>query len=150
MASFLSLALFIAPWFLLIPLELKRVKRFLSVTFFNVILISINWKLAQIYNWWTIKTNLPFLTNTPSFGYGLLPVATMLVFYFTYPRPWLFFGTNLVIDAIQAFIISPFIFQRFGLYKMNTLSSFGLFLLEFGLVIPLYLYQKWYDKGQSK
>jgi hypothetical protein len=146
MATILSWALFIAPWFLLLLLDLKRVKRFLSVTFFTLVLISIIWQLAEIYGWWKIEHNVFFLTNTPAFNYGFLPVGTIFVFYFTYTKAWLFFGVNMAIDAFQSFIISPFIFERIGLYKMNNMPNLGLFLLMYCLVPVIYLYQRWYDK----
>jgi hypothetical protein len=137
---------FVPAWLLLIPLDSKRVKHFLSVAFFTLLLTSINWQIAEVLNWWTISDNLFFLTNVSAFNYGFLPVVTIYVFYFTYSNPWLFFGTNIIIDAFQAFIISPYIFEKFGLYKMTNMSNFGLFLLLISMVPIIFLYQLWYDK----
>jgi hypothetical protein len=137
---------FIPPWLLLIPLDKKRMKRFLSVTFFTLLLTSINWQLAERFNWWTITDNLFFLTNIAAFNYGFSPVTTLYLFYFTYHKPWLFFGANLFLDAFQTFIISPFVFEKVGLYKMNTMSNFGLFLLLISMVPIIYFYQRLYDK----
>jgi hypothetical protein len=146
MAQILLWILFTTPWLLLILLDKKRMKRFLSVTFFTVFLTSIYWQIAKVYNWWTIKENLFFLTDISAFNYGLLPVTTIVVFYFTYPNLLLFLGANVVMDAFQAFIISPFVFERVGLYEMNTMSHFGLFLLILSLVPIIYVYQRCYDK----
>jgi hypothetical protein len=146
MAQILLWILFSTPWLLLIFLDKKRMKRFLSVTFFTVFLTSIYWQIAKVYNWWTIKENLFFLTDISAFNYGLLPVTTIVVFYFTYPNLLLFLGANVVMDAFQAFIISPFIFEKVGLYEMNTMSHFGLFLLILSLVPIIYVYQRCYDK----
>jgi hypothetical protein len=137
---------FVAPWFALLFLEPKRVKRFLPVAFFTIFLTSIFWQVAEKWKWWIITNNLFFLTNISAFNYGLLPVATILAFYFTYQNVWLFFIINAVFEAIQAFIISPFVFERFGLYKMVNMSNFGLFLLQFGYVPVIYFFQRWYDK----
>ena len=145
MRQLLLWLLLIAPWFLLIPLDSKRVRHFLSVAFFTIFLTTIYWQMAEVWNWWTVTTNLFFLKNISSFTYGFLPVTTILVFYFTYQNTWLFFGTNLIMDAFQAFIISPFVFQRFKLYKMNSMNDFGLFLLLLSFVPIIFLYQKWYD-----
>jgi hypothetical protein len=150
MANILLWALFIAPWFILIPLDSKRVKHFLSVAFLTLLLTSIYWQMAEVYGWWKIQHNLFFLTNILSFNYGLSPVATILIFYFIYPKTWLFFGVNLVMDAFQAFIVSPFVFERVGLYKMNNMTHFGLFLVLFSMVPIIYIYQRWYDKEQPK
>ncbi|HBP64162.1 MAG TPA: hypothetical protein DD730_07800 [Desulfosporosinus sp.] len=147
MAQLLSWILLIAPWFLLIPLDSKRVRHFLSVAFFTVFLSTIHWQMAEVWGWWTVLNNVFFLTNISSFTYGFLPVVTILVFYFTYPNVWLFFGANIIIDAFQVFIISPFFFERFGLYKMNSMSNFWFFLLILSLVPIIYIYQRWYDKA---
>ena len=145
MGQLLSWLLLIAPWFLLIPLDSKRVRHFLSVVFFTIFLDTIYWQMADVWNWWTITNNVFFLKNISSFTYGFLPVITVLVFYFTYPNAWLFFGANIIMDAFQAFIISPFVFERFGLYKMNSMSNFGLFLLLLSIVPIIFLYQRWYE-----
>jgi len=145
MGQLLSWILLIAPWFILIPLDSKRVKHFSSVVFFTIFLDTIYWQMADVWGWWTVTNNVFFLKNIPSFTYGFLPVITILIFYFTYKNVWLFFGANIIIDAIQAFIISPFIFERFGLYKMNNMSNFGLFLLFLSLVPIIFLYQRWYE-----
>ncbi len=145
MGQLLLWFLLIAPWFLLIPLDSKRVKHYLSVAFFTIFLSTIYWQMAEVWNWWAVTSNVFFLKNTSSFTYGLLPVTTILVFYFTYQNVWLFFGTNIVMDAFQAFIVSPFIFEKFGLYKMNSMSNFGLFLLLISLVPIIFIYQKWYE-----
>jgi len=145
MTQLLLWFLLIAPWLLLIPLDSKRVKHFLSVVFFTIFLTTIYWQMAEVWNWWTVTNNVFFLKNISSFAYGFLPVTTILVFYFTYQNVWLFFGTNIIMDAFQAFIVSPFIFQRFGLYKMHSMSNSGLFLLLISLVPIIFLYQKWYE-----
>lgn len=145
MGQLLSWFLLIAPWFLLIPLDSKRVKQYLSVVFFTIFLSTILWQMADVWNWWTVETNVFFLKNISSFTYGFLPVTTILVFYFTYKNMWLFFGANIIMDAFQAFIVSPFIFERFGLYKMDSMSNLGLFLLLISLVPIIFLYQVWYE-----
>jgi len=55
------------------------------------------------------------------------------------------YNGTIIIDAFQAFIVSPFIFERFGLYKITGMSDFGLFLLLLSLVPIIFLYQRWYE-----
>jgi hypothetical protein len=146
MTQIILWATFICPWAVLFFLDAKRMKRYLSVAFFIITLTSIFWQVGQIYDWWRIIENLPFLTNISAFNYGLLPVTTVLVFYYTFRKPLLFFGSNLVIDAIQAFLISPFLFEKFRLYEMVNMSNFGLFLLIIAYVPVIYFYQIWYER----
>lgn len=140
----------IAPWFLLIPLDSKRVRHFLSVTFFTISLTTIYWQAGEVWNWWIVPNNVFFLKDIASFNYGLFPVVTILVLYFTYPNVWLFFGMNIIMDVFLAFVISPFVFERFGLYKLNNISNFKISLLAFSLVPIIFFYQKWYEKENHK
>jgi len=146
MGQLLSWILLIAPWFILIPLDSKRVKHFSSVIFFTISLTTIYWQVGEVWNWWTVPNNVFFLKNIASFTYGLFPVVTILVFYFTYKNVWLFFGTNIILDAFLGFIISPLVFERFGLYKLNNISNLKISLLALSLVPLIFLYQKWYEK----
>lgn len=150
MAQIILWITFLGPWFILLFLDKKRVKHFLSVAFFTVFIASIWWQVAEKNNWWEITENIFCLTSISAFNYGLLPVATILVFYFTYPKAWLFFVVNIVIDAIQAFIISPFVFQKFGLYKMVNMSDFGLYLLILSYLPIIYIFQRLYDSGKRE
>lgn len=142
--------LFLGPWFIIPFLDSSRMRRFLSVAFFTILLTSIFWQTAQVYNWWIIDENLPFLTNTSAFNYGMLPVITILVFYFTSHNTFLFFAVNIIIDAIQAFFISPYIFQKLGFYHMVNMSNLGLFILLLCFVPPIYVFQVWYDKETER
>jgi hypothetical protein len=147
MTQFVLWATFIGPWFLLIPLDVKRVKQFLSVAFFTLVLTSIYWQTGEVYNWWTIKNNIFFLSSISAFNYGFLPVVTIYIFYFTYSKPLLFFMVNIILDAIQAFVISPFIFEKLQFYKMDTMNNLGLFIIILSLLPIIYFYQRWYDKS---
>ena len=145
MGQLLSWLLLIAPWFLLIPLDKKRIRHFSSAVFFTIFIDTIYWQMADVWHWWAITDNVFFLKDISSFAYGFLPVVTFYVFYYTYQNIWLFFGANIVIDAFQAFIVSPFVFEKYGLYKMDTMNNLGLFLLLISIVPIIYLYQKWYE-----
>ncbi|RYD04850.1 hypothetical protein N752_13060 [Desulforamulus aquiferis] len=146
MGHLLLWLLLIAPWFLLIPLDSRRVKRFLAVAFFTTIIDTIYFQVAQVLNWWTITDNVFFLTHVSAFTYGFLPVATILVFYYTYPNLLLFSGVNIALQALQAFIVSPMIFEQLGLYRMH-MSSFAFFTLLLSHIPIIYIFQKWYENA---
>lgn len=100
--------------FLLLPLDSKRVKRFMPVSLFMAVLYTILFQMAEVWNWWDVHetSNIFFLTNISSFVYGFLIVTTVYMFYFTYPNFWIFLIVNWVIDLIQALIISPLSFRK--------------------------------------
>lgn len=138
-----------SPWFLLLPLDSQRVKRFMPAGLFVAVLYTVIFQIAEVWNWWDVheENNIFFLTNISSFVYGFLIVITIYMFYFTYPNFWLFLIANWIIDFIQALIISPFIFQKVGLYTMNNMSNFGLFIMIAITVPIIYLYQRWQDSA---
>ncbi|MED4071760.1 hypothetical protein [Priestia endophytica] len=145
MAQAVSWIFFLLPWVLLYPLDSQRVKRFAPVGLFSALVITIIFQIAEKWNWWIINNNLFFLTSISSFVYGFLIVATILVFYFSYPNFLFYMIANLIIDAIQAFIISPFLFIKVGLYNLHKINAFELFLLMTLVSLIIYGYQKWQD-----
>lgn len=147
MGQIVSWFIFLAPWLLLLPLDSQRVKRFMPVSLFMAVLYTILFQMAEVWNWWDVHetNNIFFLTSISSFVYGFLIVVTLYMFYFTYPNLWLFLISNWIIDLIQALIISPFIFQRVGLYSMKSMSNFGLFVMIAVTVPIVYLYQRWQE-----
>ncbi|MNW04346.1 hypothetical protein D3C71_2004250 [compost metagenome] len=60
----------------------------------------------------------------------------------------MFFLVNLVLDAVQAYVIGPYVYEKYGLYKMLNLNDTGLYLLLLSIVPVIYLYQLWYEKGR--
>ncbi|MGY4690399.1 hypothetical protein [Salibacterium sp. K-3] len=144
--NILPWVLLIVPWFILIFLDSTKLRRFLSVAFFTLMLDTIHFQMAEVYNWWTVTNNVFFLNGIPSFTYGFLPVTTILIFYITFPNPWLFFGLNFMVDAFQAFIISPLVFETYNVYELKNMTNFELFLIITSLVPIIYIYQKWYEK----
>lgn len=74
MGQIVSWLLFLVPWLLLIPLDSKRVKRFMPVCLFMVALYTILFQMAEVWNWWDVHeaNNVFFLTNISSFVYGFL------------------------------------------------------------------------------
>jgi hypothetical protein len=150
MAQVISWMFFLLPWVLLLPLNSSRVKRFAPAGLFSALFITIIFQVAEKWNWWTVTNNLFFLTNISSFVYGFLIVATIFVFYFTYPSFLLYMMVNFIIDAMQAFIISPFIFIKSGLYDFHKINAFGLFLLMILVATLNYFYQRWQDTAFDK
>ncbi|MNI92513.1 hypothetical protein D3C73_1503200 [compost metagenome] len=51
---------------------------------------------------------------------------------------------NVIIDAIQSFVLSPYLFEGW-LYRLNRLNDFQVFLIMVGLSLIIYVYQKWQE-----
>lgn len=145
MSTWLSWLLFLPPWLLLALLEPKRKRRFMSGALLAVLLSTVIFQMAVHMDWWRVTGNVFYFTQISAFVYGFLPVAALVVLYWTYPNPWLYFGVNLVIDAMQAYVISPYIFEKAGLYEMRAMSHTGLYVLQITVSIILYAYQMWIE-----
>lgn len=117
MDEMMSWMLIFPPWIVLLFLDGQRVKRFLSVAFFTFMINVLHFQMADVWNWWTVTANVPF------------------------------FGANIAMDAFQSFVVSPFVFEKYGLYKMENMTNLGLFLLILSILPIIYLYQLWYDHG---
>lgn len=117
----------------------------MAVSLFMVALYTILFQMAEVWNWWKVNNNVFFLTNVSAFVYGFLLVATIYAFYLSYPNFLLFLILNVIIDFLQAFVISPFIFQKLGLYTMEEMTNFGLFIMITITVPIIYFFQKWQE-----
>jgi hypothetical protein len=147
MSMLLGWILFLPPWLLLAFLEPVRMRRFMSVAFFVVVLTTICYQMAAKLDWWKVTEDAFYFSDVSSFAFGLLPVAALSVFYLTYPNPWLYFGINLSIDLVQCFLIAPYVLEKAGLFEMRTMSYLGLYLIQVLVATCIYFYQKWYEHG---
>ena len=149
MSTWLAWLLFLPPWLLLVFLEQERKRRFVPPALLACLCSTIIFQIAVELDWWSITTNIFYFTQISAFVYGFLPVGALISFYWTYPNPWLFFGFNLLIDAIQAYVISPYIFKRANFYQITGMGHTGLFILQTGVSVILYTFQIWLEQGRQ-
>jgi hypothetical protein len=135
----------IAPWLTLFFMPKEAIKRYMSVTVFVSLLVTILCEAAYHYKWWEITeyiTPWGYITNA-SFVYGTFFVGTIWIFHLTYRSFWLYLATNLAIDALFAFGLSPFIEGRF--FRYISFNSFLSFLVMAVLAVLIFGYQKWQE-----
>lgn len=136
--------LLIAPWFLLIPLPIQSVRRYMPASIFGALILSIVFQMADAFRWWEIKENIVLFTNTTPFVYGVFLVGTVIILHFTYHKPVLFFLTNLLVDAFLSFGVSAW-FEYLGIYELQTISQFQVLIITTVIAILIYLFQEWLD-----
>ncbi len=64
--------LLIAPWLTLFFMKKEGIKRYIPVTIFTVLLVTIIYEIAYTYRWWELEVNIvPWghITNV-SYAYG--------------------------------------------------------------------------------
>ncbi|MDR7003077.1 hypothetical protein [Neobacillus niacini] len=138
--------LLIVPWLTLFFMKKEGIKRYMPVTIFTALLVTIVYEIGYTYKLWQIKEAIVpwgYITNV-SFAYGAFFITTIWVFYFTFRNFWLYLATNIVIDAFGAWVILKFVEAR----KLThfTISSFNLLLIFVTIALIAYVFEIWYEK----
>lgn len=134
-------------WLTLFFMRRDTIKRYFPVALFMALIVTIIFEIAYVRQWWEMmEWIVPWgrITNV-SFVYGSFFVGTMWIFALTYRSLGLFLLVNLVIDGLQAFVLSPFLFEG-RWYRLVNMNSFQVFLLMFGTSVVLYMYQGWQER----
>ncbi|TYP69612.1 hypothetical protein [Paenibacillus methanolicus] len=140
-------AILIGPWLTLFLMRGETIKRYVPVAVFTALIVTIIFEIAYVRRWWEMTERIvPWGTITNvSFVYGAFFVGTMWIFALAYRNLGLFLLTNLAIDAIQAFVLSPFLFEG-RWYSLVNLNNIQVFALMFGISIVIYMYQGWQER----
>ncbi|KYD11506.1 MULTISPECIES: hypothetical protein [Heyndrickxia] len=152
MAQIILWGILIISWLSLFFLKKDSIRRFMPVAIFAALLVTIIEEIGYVYNWWTILGKIfpweHFITYPLTYGPFL--VGTIWIFHFTYDKSfWVYILTNAIIDAFHAFVMLN-LFTYFGIYRLNNINNFGLFILIFCLSFVIYPYQIWQDKIMKK
>jgi hypothetical protein len=137
----------ILPWFSLLLLDKNTIKRYFPVAIFTALLVTIVFEMAYLLQWWELLVSIvPWgsITNVP-FVYGMFFIGTIWIFHFTYGRFWLYLLTNLVIDAMQIFIFSRYMFQGW-LYRLVNITELQVYILMVSISVMIYGYQMWQER----
>jgi hypothetical protein len=106
---------------------------------FGSLVLTFIFQIADKFEWWVIKENIPILENTTTFVYGLFLGGTIIILYFTYNNFIIYMVTNLIIDALLSFGISKW-YEHLGIYKLVIINSFAVYLLT--TVIAIFIFFK--------
>jgi hypothetical protein len=152
-AKALTWGMLVLPWLSLFILKPASIRRFMPVSIFAALIVTIVFEIAYAFGWWTIYEKsviVPwgYITNT-WYTYGFFLIGTLWIFKLTYRRFWLFFATNVVIDGAFQFGLDP-LFARAGFYRFDRIAHWQLFLIMVGVAVLLYLYQMWQEGAISR
>jgi hypothetical protein len=142
-------ALFILPWFLLVFLDKRKVRRFMPVTLLAIVLVVFFTQLGSNMGWFFATPTIVAFTDISARTYGFFAVGTLFIFYFTFGRFWIYVLTNLILDSFQTIIVRPF-FIKLGLEKAGSWNNWQILALMTFIAILLYLYQIWQDDVMQK
>jgi len=140
-------AALILPWFTLLFTNPRTRKKYMPVTIFTSLLMTIIFQIAYTYKWWIIYEQIVpwgYMIDV-SFAYGIFSVGTFWIFKWTSHKFMLYTIVNLIMDVIMAFITLP-ILSVLGIATYKNISPWQYFLVMFGLSFVIYGYQKWQQK----
>lgn len=134
----------LASWLSLLFMKRDSVKRYFPVAVFTSLLVTVVFEIAYALDWWEMLawiTSWGFITNVP-FVYGVFFVGTLWIFHFTYGRFWTYLLTNLLFDAFQIFVVSPYVLEN-RVYALHGIGRPAVFFIMAALSLVIYGYHKW-------
>jgi hypothetical protein len=143
-------SMLLVPWFTLFFMKKKGFRRYISVSIFTSLLVTIVYEIASSYKWWKILVTIApwgHITNV-SYAYGVFFVGTLWIFYLTYDKFWVYLVTNIVVDGIDAFLIREFMQSR-NIIHYENISKLNLFFVMLTLALISYIFQVWYENHKN-
>lgn len=147
MIHLIMLAALIVPWFTLFFTGPEERKRYMPVTIFTSLLMTIIFQIAYTYEWWILHEQIVpwgYMIDV-SFVYGIFAIGTFWIFRFTSHNFLLFIIVNIIMDAFMAFIALPFL-NVLGIATYENISPWQYFLVIFAVSFIIYMYHKWQQK----
>ncbi|GAA0448503.1 hypothetical protein GCM10008983_28180 [Lentibacillus halophilus] len=134
-------------WLSLFFIKKTAIKRYMPVTIFTALIITIIFEVAYTYGWWTIHkyiTPWGYITH-PTIAYGYFPVATLWVFYLTSHKFWIYFLTNVVINVLWVLFGFDLIVKYPGVATMKNLGYWQWFFITITISLIVYGYHRWQE-----
>ncbi|MUK90643.1 hypothetical protein GMD78_20010 [Ornithinibacillus sp. L9] len=147
MAQILLWLMIIIPWISLLFIKKHSLKRFMPVAIFASLLVTIVFEMGYVFEWWIVQEKIVPWGHITSFPltYGVFIAGTIWIFHFTFNKSFfIYILSNAIVDAIYAFV-GLNILIYFGIYELNNMGHFGIFVIMVILAVIIYFYQKWQD-----
>lgn len=143
--------IFLLPWLTLFFASSKTIRRFMPVTIFTCLLMTIIFQIAYTYKWWVIhKYIVPWgYMSDVSFIYGIFSVGTFWIFLLTFHKFLWYTVVNLIMDVVMSFIVLPSL-SLLDIAEYKNISPWQYFLVTYGLSFVIYFYHKWQEKFFSE
>lgn len=143
----LLIATFVIPWLTLFFSNKSTVKRYMPVTIFTSLLMTIIFEIAYQYKWWIIHEYLVpwgYMIDI-GFAYGIFAIGTFWIFVLASHKFWIYFLANLGMDLFMAFAGMKLL-DVFGVATLKNIEAWQYFLVMFGISLVIYGYHLWQRK----
>jgi len=145
-------SMLVPPWLTLLLMNKEDVKRWMPVALFTIVANTLIVDSGVGLKVWEIHQNTYPLSQMISLNYGVLPVATMWIFKFTYSRFWLYAAVEVALGLVFIFLVQPWLHRR-GIWvwiNQDAISGFGAFMTTVGHFVSIYVYQMWQESIFAK
>ncbi|WP_273122596.1 hypothetical protein ACNRWW_05010 [Metabacillus sp. HB246100] len=135
------------PWLTLFFATSDSRKKYMPVTIFTSLLMTIIFQIAYTYKWWIIHEQIVpwgYMIDV-GFAYGIFAVGTFWIFKLTSHKFILFVIVNLIMDALMAYLILPFL-GKLEIADYKNISPTQYLGVMFALSFIIYGYHKWQEK----
>lgn len=143
----LLLLALILPWLTVVFLNKNLVRRYMPVTIFTCLLMTIVFQIAYNYKWWTIDSYIVpwgYMIDI-SFAYGIFAVGTFWIFVLASNNFRIFLIVNLIMDAFLCFVVLGLL-ERLGVTTLVNIHKWQYFIVTFILSLIIYVYHLWQEK----
>jgi hypothetical protein len=140
-------SMLIVPWLTLFFMDRQSIKRYMPVAVFTSFMVTVIFEIGHAFDWWVLLDQIVpwgYITN-PGYAYGVFPVLTIWIFYFTYENFGVYFITNVVINFVHGFFLNDF-FEARQIVRYVNISEFNLFLLGVVQAVIVYVYHRWQER----
>lgn len=135
------------PWFTLFFATSDSRKKYMPVTIFTSLLMTIIFQIAYTYKWWVIHEQIVpwgYMIDV-GFAYGVFAVGTFWIFKLTSHKFILFVIVNLIMDALMAYLVLPLL-GKLEIAEYKNISPTHYLVVIFTLSFIIYGYHKWQEK----
>ncbi len=147
MNKFFMFSSLVLPWLTLFFTNSINRKKYMPVTIFTSLLMTIIFQIAYTYKWWTIQEQIVpwgYMIDV-SFAYGIFTVGTFWIFSYTSHNFILYVIVNFIADSFMAYIALPLL-GVLGIAKYENISPTQYLFVMFALSFIIYGYHQWQKK----
>lgn len=136
----------VLPWASLLFLDKNKLRRYMPVALFAVVLSTLVNQIAAEYGWWSFMPMFGWDRIIPVYKvYGLFLVGTIWIFAFTFGKFWLYLIVNFLVDLFFMFFYG-YLLAAAGISASGNLSVPNDLILLTVQGILIYGYQVWQEK----
>ncbi len=140
-------SMLILPWLSLFFMKKEEIRRWMPVALFTMVTNTIIIDIGVGLKLWETRVNIFPLDQMISFVYGVLPIAAMWIFKFTYGRFWLYFVIEILLSTLFIRVIHPWLHRR-GIFiwlNQDFLKGIWIYVMTITHYLLIYLYGMWQD-----